>query len=335
MPLLDQRGRALHDLRVSVTDRCNLRCTYCMPREVFGPEFPFLEHDELLRYEEIARLVAILVPLGARKIRVTGGEPLVRRDLDRLIAMLAAIDGIEDLTLTTNGVLLPVFAARLHAAGLQRVTVSLDALDDAVFQRMNGTGVPVSTVLRGIEAAAAAGLAPIKINAVVQHGVNDHLVVDLARHFRGSGHIVRFIEYMDVGNTNRWRTEQVESAREIVRRIDAVFPLEPVEPNYHGEVAERWRYRDGAGEIGVIASVSQPFCGACTRARLSPEGRLFTCLFASQGFDLRELLRRGDDDAAITAAVRALWTARDDRYSELRASLDHPVEKVEMSHIGG
>ncbi|MEO8503735.1 MAG: GTP 3',8-cyclase MoaA [Acidobacteriota bacterium] len=335
MTLLDSRARPLRDLRVSVTDRCNLRCTYCMPREVFGPTFPFLGHDELLRYEEISRLVRILAPLGARKIRVTGGEPLVRRDVDQLIAQLAAIPGVEDLTLTTNGVLLPQFAQRLRAAGLSRVTVSLDALDDAVFQRMNGSGVSVDTVLRGIDAANAAGLAPIKVNAVVQRGVNDHLVLDLARHFRGSRTIVRFIEYMDVGNTNHWRRDQVVTAREIIACIAAEFPLVPLDPTYRGEVAERWAYADGAGEIGVIASVSQPFCGDCTRARLSPEGRLFTCLFARDGFDLRALLRGGASDEELEAAVRSVWTRRDDRYSELRASLPTPVEKVEMSHIGG
>ncbi len=338
MPLLDTRGRALRDLRVSVTDRCNLRCTYCMPREVFGPGFAFLPHSEVLRYEEIARVVRAATHLGVQKVRITGGEPLVRRDLPRLVAMLADLPGLDDLTLTTNGVLLPEAAPRLRAAGLRRVTVSLDSLADAVFQRMNGVGVPVDAVLRGIAAATAAGLTPVKVNAVVQRGVNDDGVVDLARHFRGTGCILRFIEYMDVGNTNGWRSDQVVPASEIVQRIGAQFPLEPLDATYPGEVAERWRYADGAGEIGVITSVSQPFCGDCTRARLSPEGRLFTCLFAGAGFDLRELLRSGADDAELERALARVWGARTDRYSEVRAELaatDRKFEKVEMSHIGG
>jgi cyclic pyranopterin phosphate synthase len=335
MALLDALARPLRDLRISVTDRCNLRCAYCMPREIFGADYAFLDQRELLTYEEIARLARLFVALGAGKIRLTGGEPLLRRNLERLIAQLAAIDGVRDLSMTTNGLLLPGQAALLAGAGLQRVSVSLDTLDEAVFQRMNGTGATVERVLDGIAAAERAGLRPIKINAVVQRGVNDHTLVDLARRFRGSGHVVRFIENMDVGNSNGWRLDQVVTAAEIVDRLAAVFPLEPREPHYRGEVAGRWRYRDGEGEIGVISSVSQPFCGDCTRARLSPEGKLFTCLFAEDGLDLRSPLRAGADDEALLASMAAACRARRDRYSEQRSSLTQIPRKIEMSHIGG
>jgi cyclic pyranopterin phosphate synthase len=335
MSPLDALARPLRDLRISVTDRCNLRCVYCMPREVFGAGYAFLEHRELLTYEEIARLARIFVGLGVEKIRVTGGEPLLRRELPRLVGQLAAIPGLRDLGLTTNGLLLPEQAGALAAAGLGRVSVSLDSLDEEVFTRMNGVGASVARVLRGIAAAERAGLRPIKINAVVQRGVNDHTLVDLARRFRGSGHVVRFIEYMDVGNSNGWRLDQVVTAAEIVARIGAAFPLEPVARHYRGEVAERWRYRDGQGEIGIIASVSQPFCGDCTRARLSPEGQLFTCLFAAGGLDLRALLRAGADEEEIAGRLRRAWSERRDRYSEERSSLTQIPRKVEMSHIGG
>ena len=335
MTILDALQRPLRDLRISVTDRCNFRCTYCMPREVFGPDYQFLQRDELLTYEEIARLTRLFVAHGVEKIRVTGGEPLVRRDLDHLIAQLAGIPGLKDLTLTTNGSLLRAQAARLATAGLKRITVSLDSLDDAIFRSMNDSGVPVATVLDGIAAAAEAGLKPIKINAVVQRGVNDHTIVDLARHFRGSGHIVRFIEFMDVGTTNGWRMDHVVTAREMVERINAALPIEPAEPNYRGEVARRWRYRDGGGEIGFITSISEPFCGDCTRARLSPEGQLYTCLFGIRGHDFRSLLRNGASDEAIADFLRSVWRVRDDRYSEVRSADTVGLRKVEMSHIGG
>jgi cyclic pyranopterin phosphate synthase len=335
MTILDALQRPLRDLRISVTDRCNFRCTYCMPREVFGPDYQFLQRDELLTYEEIARLTRLFVAHGVEKIRVTGGEPLVRRDLDHLIAQLAGIPALKDLTLTTNGSLLRAQAARLATAGLKRITVSLDSLDDAIFRSMNDSGVPVATVLDGIAAAAEAGLKPIKINAVVQRGVNDHTIVDLARHFRGSGHIVRFIEFMDVGTTNGWRMDHVVTAREMVERINAALPIEPAEPNYRGEVARRWRYRDGGGEIGFITSISEPFCGDCTRARLSPEGQLYTCLFGIRGHDFRSLLRNGASDEAIADFLRSVWRARDDRYSEVRSADTVGLRKVEMSHIGG
>ncbi len=335
MVVQDQLGRRLRDLRVSVTDRCNFRCGYCMPREVFGDAYRFLEREELLGYEEIARLVRIFAALGAVKVRITGGEPLVRRELPTLVRQLAGVQGVEDLTLTTNGVLLPGQAAPLAAAGLRRVTVSLDSLDDAVFRAMNDADVPVAAVLEGIEAAAAAGLRPVKINAVVRRGLNEEGVADLARRFRGTGHIVRFIEYMDVGNTNGWRIEDVVPARDILERIHAEMPLEPLEPAYPGEVARRWRYREGGGEIGIIASVTQPFCGDCTRARLSPEGRLFTCLFAATGLDLRGPLRSGTSDEDLRRLVASAWQARQDRYSELRSAATRGLPRVEMSRIGG
>lgn len=335
MGFTDALGRPLRDLRISVTDRCNFRCTYCMPREVFGPDYQFLQRDELLTYEEIGRLARIFVEHGVEKIRLTGGEPLVRRDLHQLIALLRDIPGLKDLTLTTNGSLLRAQAKRLAEAGLQRITVSLDSLDEAVFQSMNDVGVPPSVVLDGIEAAREAGLAPIKVNAVVKRGVNDHTIVDLARHFKGTGIIVRFIEFMDVGATNGWQMEHVVSAHEIVARINAELPIEPAEPNYRGEVARRWRYRDGSGEIGLITSITEPFCGDCTRARLSPEGELYTCLFGTRGHDFRTLLRDGSSDDEVSAFLGAVWRVRDDRYSEIRSEHTAGLRKVEMSHIGG
>lgn len=334
MPL-DRLGRPLRDLRISVTDRCNFRCTYCMPKEVFGRDFQFLAHRQLLTFEEITRLARIFLDHGVEKIRITGGEPLVRRDVERLIAMLAPLPGLRDLTLTTNGSLLARKARALKDAGLRRVTVSLDSLDDRVFKAMNDVDFPVDRVLEGIAAAQDAGLGPIKINMVVKRGVNDDSIVPMAHYFHGTGKILRFIEFMDVGETNGWRLEDVVSAAEIVKRIDAVLPIEPVAANYRGEVATRYRYRDGGGEIGIISSVTQPFCGACTRARLSAEGVLYTCLFAADGHDFRALLRSGAGDEKIAARVRGVWTARVDRYSEIRASATMPIRKVEMSHIGG
>ena len=333
MDVTDTFGRPLRDLRISVTDRCNFRCVYCMPKEVFGREYRFLPRRELLTFEEIERVASVFVGLGVRKLRLTGGEPLLRRDLEVLVGRLAAL-GELDLTLTTNGALLAQKAEALARAGLSRVTVSLDSLDDEVFRAMNDVDFPVARVLEGIDAAAAAGL-PVKVNVVVKRGLNDGSLVDLARHFRGSGHIVRFIEYMDVGASNGWRLDDVVPAAEIVAAIDAEFPLEPVDPAYRGEVARRYRYRDGAGEIGVIASVTQPFCGDCTRVRLSADGKVFTCLFAVRGHDLRALLRAGADDAELERAIRAIWERRGDRYSELRTEQTSRLRKVEMSYIGG
>jgi cyclic pyranopterin phosphate synthase len=337
--LLDRRNRALHDIRISVTDRCNFRCTYCMPRSVFDKDYQFLPHASLLSFEEIERLVCIFTAHGTEKIRLTGGEPLLRKGFEHLVGMLAACttyDGTPlDLTLTTNGSLLARKARALADAGLRRVTVSLDAIDDRVFRAMNDADFAVDDVLRGIEAAEAAGLAPVKINMVIKRGVNDQEIVPMARHFRGSGHIVRFIEFMDVGASNGWRLDDVVASKEVLHRIAEHFELEPVDPNYSGEVAERWRYADGAGEIGVISSVTEPFCGTCTRARLSTEGKLFTCLFATAGHDLRALLRAGHDDAAIAAAVGHLWRQRTDRYSEIRSNQTAGLRKIEMSYIGG
>ena len=329
---LDVLQRPLRDLRISVTDRCNFRCVYCMPKEIFGRDYEFLPRAQLLDYEEIERLARAFVANGVRKIRITGGEPLVRRHVERLVEMLSALD--VDLTLTTNGTLLPQKAQELADAGLRRVTVSLDALDDDTFRAMNDMDVPVQRVLDGIDAAAAAGL-PVKVNAVVKRGLNEHGIVELARHFRGTGHVLRFIEYMDVGHTNGWRLDDVVSAEEILTRIADEFPLEPIEPSYRGEVAKRWRYVDGQGEIGVIASVTQPFCGDCTRARLSAEGQLYTCLFAVRGHDLRALVRSTADDAELEAAIAAVWTRRIDRYSELRTEKTAELPKIEMSYIGG
>ncbi len=335
MSLRDRLARPLRDLRISVTDRCNLRCSYCMPKEVFGKDYPFLDRHKLLSYEEISRLTRIFVSLGVTKVRVTGGEPLLRHEITHLVAMLAALPGLEDLTMTTNGLLLERWAQPLKDAGLQRITVSLDSLDGPTFAQMNGLGIGAEVVLRGIEASVAAGLSPVKVNAVVQRGVNHRQVVDLAGHFRGSGIVLRLIEYMDVGNTNQWQADQVETGAAIVERISRVFPLEPVDANYRGEVARRWRYRDGQGEIGVITSVSQPFCRDCTRARLSPEGHLYTCLFAGSGFDLRSLLRSGQSDRQIRHFLESIWRGRDDRYSEIRFTSTQPRTKVEMSKIGG
>jgi cyclic pyranopterin phosphate synthase len=331
---LDTFKRPLRDLRVSVTDRCNFRCVYCMPKEVFGKDFQFLPRAEILSFEEIERLVRVFVGLGVQKVRLTGGEPLVRRNIERLVEMLAKVSDL-DLTLTTNGSLLAGKAQALRDAGLKRVTVSLDSLDDAVFKSMNDVDFPVTKVLEGMDAAEAAGLAPIKVNMVVKRGLNENSILPMARHFRGTGRILRFIEYMDVGSSNGWRLNDVVSAREIVATIDRELPLEPVEKNYPGEVAERWRYRDGSGEIGVIASVTQAFCADCTRARLSADGSLYTCLFATQGHDLRGLVRSEATDAEIADRVAAIWTSRDDRYSELRSEETVGLKKIEMSFIGG
>ena len=329
---MDTLGRPLRDLRISVTDRCNFRCVYCMPKDVYGLEHHFLERRELLSFEEIARVAGVFVGLGVRKLRITGGEPLVRRDLERLIALLAPLG--SDLTLTTNGSLLRAKARLLADAGLTRVTVSLDALDDAVFRELNDVDFPVGRVLDGIDAAAEAGL-PVKVNCVVKRGVNEAEIVPLARRFRGTGHTLRFIEYMDVGHTNGWRLDDVVPAAEIVARLDSVFGIQPLDPEYRGEVARRYRYRDGGGEVGVISSVTQPFCGDCTRARLSAEGRLFTCLFALKGHDLRALIRGGASDDELKAAIEGIWSHRKDRYSELRSAATSDLPKVEMSYIGG
>lgn len=336
-PVRDQFKRPLRDLRISVTDRCNFRCTYCMPAEIFGESYKFLPKVQILSFEEIVRLTRIIVKLGAVKVRITGGEPLVREELEKLIAMLYQIEGVDDLTLTTNGFLLPQKAQALKDAGLNRITVSLDSLDETVFRKMNGNRSSVQKVLDGIEAAEKAGLHPIKINAVVQRGVNDHTVVDLARWAKDKGYILRFIEYMDVGNKNGWRMDEVVPARELVERIDAVMPLEQIGRNYKSEVALRYRYRDGAGEIGMIASVTMPFCGACSRMRLSPEGEIYTCLFATQGTSLRDPMRGGASDDEIEQIIRGTWGERIDRYSEMRfLETDQPREpKVEMYHIGG
>ena len=331
---LDRLGRPLRDLRISVTDRCNFRCVYCMPKETFGADYQFLERSALLSFEEITRLARLFKQHGIEKIRLTGGEPLVRRNLEQLIALLAAIPGL-DLTLTTNGSLLVKKAAALRAAGLKRLTVSLDSLDDAVFKAMNDVDFPVAKVIEGIDAAAAAGFKPVKVNMVVKRGLNEDSILPMARFFRERGHILRFIEYMDVGATNGWRMDDVVSAREIVQRISAEMPLEPADPNYSGEVANRWRYKDGSGEIGVIASVTQAFCRDCTRARISTEGQLYTCLFATSGHDLRALLRGGASDEDIHAAIGKVWTRREDRYSEIRGKQTVPLKKIEMSYIGG
>jgi GTP 3',8-cyclase len=329
----DTLGRAMRDLRISVTDRCNFRCVYCMPREVFDADYRFLSQDAILSFEEIARLARVFVGLGVQKVRLTGGEPLVRRNVDRLVALLAGLD--VEITLTTNGSLLAKHAKTLKAAGLDRVTVSLDSLDDATFRAMNDADYPVAKVVDAIEVAAAEGLGPVKVNMVVKRGVNDGQVLAMAERWRGTGNIVRFIEYMDVGSTNGWRMDDVVPSAEIVRRISERWPLEPAEANYQGEVAERWRYKDGAGEVGVISSVTQAFCSSCTRMRLSTEGSLFTCLFGQHGHDLKSLLRGGATDEELRNEIAAVWQARSDRYSEVRASQTSPLKKVEMSYIGG
>jgi cyclic pyranopterin phosphate synthase len=342
MSTLDQLGRPLRDLRISVTDRCNMRCRYCMPREVFGPGHAFMARSELLSFEEIAQIAAVLASQGVSKVRLTGGEPLLRRDLARLVEMLASLAGIEDIALTTNGLLLAAHAHALAAAGLTRVTVSLDALDEATLRAMSDTPVTPARILAGIDAAAAAGLEPIKVNMVVRRGVNEHAVTAMAEHFRGRAEVLRFIEYMDVGSTNGWRMQEVVPAQEILETIAARWPLERLPQARAGDVATRYRYLDGGGEIGLIHSVSEPFCGGCTRLRLSAEGRLFTCLFARGGHDLRALLRSGAEPHEIDQRLRMIWGARSDRYSAERsaaASEDPPAPeqpaKVEMSYIGG
>jgi cyclic pyranopterin phosphate synthase len=335
----DLLGRPIRDLRISVTDRCNFRCTYCMPKEIFGRDFAFLPRSMVLSFEEISRLATIFVGLGVEKLRITGGEPLVRRDVPELIAMLAPLrtaDGNPvDVTLTTNGSALKTLAAPLRKSGLGRITVSLDSLDDDVFRAMNGADYSVERVVAGIAAAEAAGFAPIKINTVVKRGVNESSVVPMARWARERGLILRFIEYMDVGHSNGWRLDDVVPADEIIAAIDAEMPLEPVPPNYRGEVANRWRYRDGDGEVGVIASVTRPFCGDCTRARLSADGKLYTCLFGGDGHDLRDMLRAGGTDDDLRAAIAGIWSVRDDRYSELRSAATSNLPRIEMFALGG
>ena len=336
--ITDRFRRPFRDLRISVTDRCNFRCTYCMPAEIYGERYQFLPKSQLLTFEEIERLARVFTGLGASKVRLTGGEPLVRNEVEKLVERLARVDGVDDLTMTTNAYLLPQKAQALREAGLGRITVSLDTLDDEIFRHMNGRGFGVERVLEGIEAAERAGFHPIKVNSVVQRGVNDHTIVDLARYFRDRGHIMRFIEYMDVGTLNGWRMDDVVPADEIVALIDAEMPLVPVESNYPGEVALRYRYADGGGEIGVIASVTKPFCGDCTRLRLSPEGQIFTCLFGSAGTDLRGPLRDGATDEDLASLAGGVWRVREDRYSEERSSLTETMrsrEKVEMYKIGG
>ncbi|QYK51359.1 MAG: GTP 3',8-cyclase MoaA [Anaerolineales bacterium] len=333
--LVDTFARPLHDLRISVTDRCNFRCTYCMPKEVFGKQYQFLPQEQLLSFDEIEQVTRAFVALGVRKVRLTGGEPLMRKDLESLIARLASVPGVQDIALTTNGSFPLERVHSLKAAGLKRMTVSLDALDDETFKRMNDVDFPVERVLEWIAESARAGFAPVKVNMVVKRGVNEHAILPMARYFRQHGHILRLIEYMDVGHSNGWRMDDVLTARQMVDLIQAELPLEPLEANYRGEVAERYRYADGSGEIGIIASVSQPFCGDCSRARISADGRLFTCLFAVGGADLRGLLRRGADDAALQAAIAAVWQKRTDRYSELRSANTAALPKVEMSYIGG
>jgi GTP 3',8-cyclase len=332
-PLLDTFGRPLETLRVSITDRCNFRCVYCMPKEVFGRDYAFLDRKDLLSLEEIERVVRVFAQLGVRTVRITGGEPLVRRNVEHLVELLAAIPGLE-LALTTNGSLLPQKAAALAAAGLDRVTVSLDSMDDHAFKALNDVDFPVSRVLEGIDAAEAAGLR-VKVNAVVKRGANDDGIVALAGHFRGTPHTLRFIEYMDVGSSNGWRLDDVVPAAEILQRIDAVWPLEMLPLERPDDTSRRWRYRDGAGEIGVIASVTKPFCGGCSRARLSAEGKLYTCLFAQKGHDLRAVLRNGSSDDELALSIRGVWHARADRYSELRTADTASLPKVEMSYIGG
>jgi cyclic pyranopterin phosphate synthase len=330
----DTFQRSLRDLRISVTDRCNFRCTYCMPKDIFGVGYPFLPREQLLSFEEIQRLAAVFVNLGVKKIRLTGGEPLVRRDLDHLIALLRELPDVE-LTMTTNGSALERKAKALRTAGLDRISVSLDSLDDEVFAAMNDVDFPVQRVLAGIAAAEAAGFNPVKVNMVVQRGVNEDSILPMARFFRQPNRILRFIEYMDVGSTNGWRLTDVVPGDEIIARVDKEFPLEEIQQNYRGEVARRYRYRDGAGEVGLITSVTRPFCGGCTRARLSADGSLFTCLFAVKGFDLKTPLRDGASDEELESMIRGLWAKRDDRYSDLRSASTPDLPKIEMSYIGG
>ena len=333
--IYDTFNRPLRDLRISVTDRCNFRCPYCMPAEIFGDRYEFLPRADLLTFEEISRIVKIAVQLGVTKVRITGGEPLVRQNIEELVQMIAAVDGVEDLAMTTNAYLLSGYAQKLKKAGLHRITVSLDSLDDTVFQKMNGRGFSTARVLDGIKEAKEAGLQPIKINAVVQKGVNDHTVIELAEWCKNNGHIPRFIEYMDVGTLNDWKLQEVVPANEIVDLIGQRFPADPIGPTYQGEVAQRYRYRDGQGEFGVISSVSQPFCGDCSRMRLSPEGNAVTCLFAESGTDLRKWLRNGATDDQIKQTIVGIWGTREDRYSEERSEETVKRKKVEMYHIGG
>lgn len=335
LPLADTLGRGLRDLRISVTDRCNFRCTYCMPKEVFNDDYEYLPQTEILTFEEIVRLSRIFASFGIQKIRLTGGEPLMRKGVESLIAQLRAALPTIDITLTTNGSALKAKARALKDAGLSRITVSLDSLDDATFRAMNDVDFPVGKVLESIDAARDAGLGPVKVNMVVKRGANDHHIIDMARHFKGTGHIVRFIEFMDVGSTNGWRMDDVIPSREVVHRIHEAFPCEPWNAHYKGEVAKRWRYLDGGGEFGVISSVTEAFCSTCNRARLSTDGALYTCLFAQQGFDLKSLLRGGQDDVSIRDAIAAVWQHRTDRYSEIRTAETAKARKVEMSFIGG
>ena len=336
MSLHDQFSRQFRDLRVSVTDRCNFRCPYCMPAEIYGKRYHFLPKAALLTFEEITRLSRIAATLGAQKIRLTGGEPLLRHQLENLIAQLRTLDGVDDIALTTNGFLLSPNAKSLRQAGLHRLTVSVDTLDEETFQEMSGGKADLATVLKGIEAAEKAGFGPLKINTVVQRGINDHEIVPMARYFRDRGHILRFIEYMDVGNLNEWKREEVVTAREIVARLDSALGLEPIADAAPGETARRYRYRNSENEVGVIASVSEPFCGACSRLRLSPEGTIYTCLFATTGVDLRGPLRDGASDDDLAALIRGTWHQRTDRYSQERANTTaSKQQKVEMYHIGG
>ena len=331
----DRFDRPFRDLRISVTDRCNFRCTYCMPAEIFGEKYQFLPKAKLLTFEEITRLAQLLIGLGAVKIRLTGGEPLVRNNVEQLVSMLSKLPGLKDLTMTTNGYLLPQKAQLLKDAGLDRISISLDSLDEETFKVMNGRGFSTNKVIDGISAAEEAGFSPLKINSVVQRDVNDSSILGMARYFKERGHTVRFIEYMDVGNRNGWKLDQVVPAEEIVSKIDAEMPLEPINNNYRGEVASRYKYKDGSGEIGIISSVTNPFCGDCTRLRLSPEGRIVTCLFASLGTDLLSPIRAGASDNELTNIVTDVWRGRSDRYSEQRSSMTERTEKVEMYHIGG
>lgn len=334
MNLYDSLNRPLRDLRISVTDRCNFRCVYCMPKEVFGSDYPYLKREQILTFEEITRLAKIFSKHGVKKIRLTGGEPLIRKGIVGLIEMLASIPSL-DLTLTTNGSLLSKLALPLKTAGLKRVTVSLDSLDDEIFKAMNDVEYPVQKVIEGMDAAAEVGLTPIKVNMVVKRGVNEQSILPMARFFREKGYILRFIEYMDVGHSNGWRMDDVVSSKEIINMINQEMPIEPVDPNYHGEVAERWQYKDNSGEVGFISSVTQAFCGTCNRARLSAEGKLYTCLFAIKGHDFKELLRSGATDDEISEKISQVWHKRADRYSEIRSENTIPLPKVEMSHIGG